>query len=62
MTRIDIALLQVAYGDEEALVDRVNRVCDWIRDLDRTDLIVLPELWAHGGFASNSWEATAELV
>lgn len=62
MTRIDVALLQVAYGDGEALVDRVNRVCDWIRDLDRTDLIVLPELWAHGGFASNSWEATAELV
>lgn len=62
MTRIDVALLQVAYGDEETFADRVDRVCDWMRRLERTDLIMLPELWAHGGFASTSWKGAAEVV
>lgn len=57
-----VALLQVSYGDDEALSDRVERVSRWIRELGPADLVVLPELWAHGGFASTSWETTAELV
>lgn len=62
MAEISVALLQVGYGDDESLVDRVDRVCARVRTLDRADLIVLPELWAHGGFASSRWAGTAELV
>ena len=60
--RLRAALLQVSYGDDETLSDRVERVSRWIRELGPADLVVLPELWAHGGFASTSWEATAEHV
>jgi len=60
--RLRAALLQVSYGDDETLSDRVERVSRWIRELGPADLVVLPELWAHGGFASASWEATAEHV
>ncbi|TWP32670.1 carbon-nitrogen family hydrolase [Leekyejoonella antrihumi] len=62
MTRVDVALFQIGYGDDESLADRVGRVCEWIREVERPDLIVLPELWAHGGFASSSWTSTAELL
>ncbi|TWP32000.1 hypothetical protein FGL98_24855 [Leekyejoonella antrihumi] len=62
VTRVDVALFQIAYGDDESLADRVGRVCEWIREVERPDLIVLPELWAHGGFASSSWTSTAELL
>ena len=60
--RLRVALLQVAYGDDEPLADRVERVSQWIRGLERADLVVLPELWAHGGFASATWETTAEPI
>lgn len=60
--RLRVALLQVSYGDDETMVERVERVSRWIRGLGPTDLVVLPELWAHGGFASSTWEATAETM
>ncbi|WP_395656561.1 carbon-nitrogen family hydrolase [Nocardioides sp.] len=60
--RLRVALLQVSYGDDESLSDRVQRVSHWIREIGPADLVVLPELWAHGGFASTSWRATAELM
>ncbi|ABL80134.1 MULTISPECIES: carbon-nitrogen family hydrolase [unclassified Nocardioides] len=60
--RLRVALLQVAYGDDESLSDRVQRVSQWIREVGPADLVVLPELWAHGGFASTTWRATAELM
>lgn len=62
MSSIDVALVQVGYGDDESSADRVIRVCDWIRQLDPVDLIMLPELWAHGGFASSSWAGNSELL
>lgn len=62
MTSVRVALLQVAYGDDETLSDRVERVGQCIRELEPTDMVVLPELWAHGGFASSSWRSTAESV
>ncbi|GGB21519.1 hydrolase [Flexivirga endophytica] len=55
-------LLQVGYGDDESLADRVDRVCAWIGSLPDTDLVILPELWAHGGFASGTWAAQAESI
>jgi len=60
--RLRVALLQVSYGDDETLDERVERVSRWIRGLGPTDLVMLPELWAHGGFASTTWESTAEAI
>lgn len=60
MSQIDVTLLQVAYGDDEPPESRVDRVVGWIQELDSTDLIILPELWVHGGFASSHWKARAE--
>lgn len=62
MSGIDVTLYQVGYGDEEPLVDRVDRVCAAIQNISRPDLLLLPELWAHGGFASASWARTAESI
>ena len=55
-----IALLQVAVEESESLADRVERVAALTRDQVGADLVVLPELWAHGAFASGSWSADAE--
>ncbi|PCK23177.1 apolipoprotein acyltransferase [Rhodococcus qingshengii] len=55
-----VSLVQVAYGDSESLADRVERIVRQLEDLPDADLVVLPELWAHGGFASDTWAAEAE--
>jgi predicted amidohydrolase len=57
-----IAVLQVAYTDEEPVQDRVERVTDLVRRQRGADLVVLPELWAHGGFTYREWSARAEPV
>lgn len=59
---VRVALVQVGYGDEESLMERVDRVITWIESLPETDLVVLPELWAHGGFASDTWAEQAETL
>lgn len=59
---LDVTLVQVGYGDDESRTDRVERVVRWLRDLEPADLIVLPELWANGGFASHTWVQAAELL
>lgn len=56
----DIRLVQVAYGDTEPLVERVERVTTLVRQQRGADLVVLPELWAHGGFSYESWSREAE--
>ncbi|GAA4117511.1 carbon-nitrogen family hydrolase [Knoellia locipacati] len=58
-----IALIQVGYGDDEPLRDRVERVSGLVRDTARShrpDLVVLPELWAPTGFDYRRWEDAAE--
>jgi predicted amidohydrolase len=57
-----VAVVQVAYGDEEPMEDRVSRVADLVRAQAGHDLVVLPELWAPGGFAYRDWEARAQPV
>ncbi|HEV7171650.1 carbon-nitrogen family hydrolase [Pedococcus sp.] len=57
-----VAVVQVAYGDEEPTEDRVSRVADLVRGQAGHDLVVLPELWAPGGFAYRDWEARAQPV
>lgn len=56
----DIRLLQIAYGDVETLDERVERVAALVREQRGADLVVLPELWAHGGFSYQSWQLEAE--
>ncbi|MEO7070541.1 MAG: carbon-nitrogen family hydrolase [Nostocoides sp.] len=55
-----VALIQVAYGDAEPVEDRIDRVAGLVRAQVGADLVVLPELWAPGGFAYRAWEDRAE--
>jgi predicted amidohydrolase len=57
-----IAVVQLAYGDDEGVAERVERVASMVRDQRGADLIVLPELWAHGGFAYRTWGERAETL
>jgi predicted amidohydrolase len=55
-----VAVVQVAYGDDEPVADRVERVADLVRAQAGHDLVVLPELWAPGGFSYRLWTDRAE--
>lgn len=55
-------MIQLAYGDDETVEERRSRVQGLIRDNEGADLVVLPELWAPGGFAYRQWEERAESV
>jgi len=57
-----IALIQLGYDDREPVADRVTRVAGLVREQAGHDLVVLPELWAAGGFSYRHWEARAEPV
>jgi predicted amidohydrolase len=57
-----VAVVQVAYGDEETMDARIDRVADLVRSQAGHDLVVLPELWAPGGFAYREWDARAQPV
>ena len=55
-----IAVVQLAYGDEESPTDRVARVVDLVGGLAGHDLVILPELWMPTGFGYQGWDALAE--
>ncbi|CAN7224770.1 carbon-nitrogen family hydrolase [Knoellia sp. LjRoot47] len=58
-----IALVQVGYGDDEPMSERIERVTGLVRetvDAHHPHLVVLPELWAPTGFDYRRWEAAAE--
>jgi len=57
-----IAVLQVAYTDDEPVEARRKRVADLVRAQRGADLVVLPELWAPGGFSYTEWAERAEPV
>ena len=57
-----IALIQLGYDDQEPVSDRVTRAADLVRAQAGHDLVVLPELWAPGGFAYREWDKRAEPV
>jgi predicted amidohydrolase len=57
-----LALLQLAYDDDEPVDERRRRVAAMVRDQRGADLVVLPELWAPGGFAYRGWPEHAEGV
>ncbi|MFQ6170761.1 carbon-nitrogen family hydrolase [Oryzobacter sp. R7] len=55
-----IAVVQLAYGDEEPFEARVDRVAGLVSGLTGHDLVVLPELWAPTGFAYTRWDDQAQ--
>ncbi len=55
-----VAIVQLAYGDEEPMAERVERVAALVRDQAGHDLVVLPELWGATGFGYERWEADAQ--
>jgi predicted amidohydrolase len=57
-----VHLVQVAYGDDEPVAARIERVTDLVLQQQGADLVVLPELWAPTGFGYRGWEAAAETV
>jgi predicted amidohydrolase len=57
-----IAVIQLGYDDREPVADRVARVADLVRDQAGHDLVVLPELWAPGGFSYQQWPERAEPI
>jgi predicted amidohydrolase len=59
---LNVRVLQVAYDDLEPVPERVARVAQLVSEQRGADLVVLPELWAHGGFAFETWEARAEIL
>lgn len=50
-----IALIQLAYGDDESVAERTERVVSLVRDQRGHDLVVLPELWSAGAFDYRAW-------
>jgi len=57
-----VAVVQIAYGDDEPVEARVERVADLVRAQRGHDLVVLPELWSAGGFAYRDWADRAQPV
>ncbi len=55
-----VAVVQLAYGDDEPVGARVDRVAGLVAGLSGHDLVVLPELWAPTGFDYARWAERAE--
>ena len=57
-----VHVLQVGYGDDEPVAERIERVAGLVREQAGADLVVVPELWSHGGFAYRGWAERAETL
>ncbi len=57
-----VALIQLAYGDDETVEERTERVSELVLEQAGHDLVVLPELWSAGGFDYVRWNERAEAV
>jgi predicted amidohydrolase len=57
-----VAVVQLAYDDQEPAGERVDRVMALVRGLRGHDLVVLPELWHPTGFGYRRWASLAEPV
>jgi predicted amidohydrolase len=57
-----VHVLQLAYGDDEPIAERVERVAELVAAQQGAELVVLPELWAPTGFGYQGWAAAAEPV
>lgn len=57
-----VAVIQVGYGDDESVAERIERVVAMVRAQAGHDLVVLPELWPMGGFDYRAWAEKAQPV
>lgn len=57
--QLDVAAVQVRFDSAELLEDRISRTQGLISGIGKADLIVLPELWLHGGFSYDTWRQNA---
>jgi predicted amidohydrolase len=57
---VRIAVIQLAYGDDESFDARVERVAALVAAQSGHDLVVLPELWGPTGFDYSRWDAAAQ--
>ena len=61
-----VTLVQLAYADDEPVLERTSRVADLVRSVcvapeadGPPHLVVLPELWGPTGFGYQEWESRA---
>lgn len=57
-----VHVLQVAYGDDEPVQKRIERVAAMVAQQSGADLVVLPELWGPTGFGYRAWPEHAETL
>jgi predicted amidohydrolase len=55
-----VCLVQMDVSLAEPIVERIERAAALVRGCAGADLVVLPELWAHGAWAAQRWDLTAE--
>lgn len=56
---MDIRVLQIGYDETRSANDRLEFVADLVARQAGADLVVLPEMWLHGAWASSGWKETA---
>jgi predicted amidohydrolase len=56
--RVSLVQLDVSLGPPRE--ERVEHAVELVRGCEGSDLVVLPELWAHGAWAYDLWEETSE--
>lgn len=57
--QLEVAAVQIKFESGESLADRISRLEGLISGINGADLIVLPELWLHGGFSYDTWRRDA---
>lgn len=57
-----VCLIQLDVSLAAPMAERVAAATEVVRSCAGADLVVLPELWAHGAWAHATWAATAESV
>ncbi len=55
-----VSLIQLDVSLDDPWEQRVARAADLVRAQRGADLVLLPELWAHGAFAADAWQQVAE--
>jgi predicted amidohydrolase len=55
-----ICLVQLDVSLAEPMAERIARAAALVRGCAGANLVVLPELWAHGAWAADRWGLTAE--
>jgi predicted amidohydrolase len=56
------AAVQMRYSSAESVAARIERARALVAAAAPADLVVLPELWAHGGFSYGQWAEAAETL